>query len=171
LQQDVMLEITRKITNSLKVNKYLFYSDTISLNDDWDNDDYIKKQQTDSDLGHRMLHAFQTCFNAQSNFISKVIIIGSDCPYITPALIDNAFSVLDDHDIVIGPTLDGGYYLLGMKKLHQELFYNVNWSSETVFTSTLEKIKNSGLSYGQTELLNDIDTYEDWMEFQISDRQ
>ena len=118
-----------------------------------------------------MLHAFQTCFNAQSNFISKVIIIGSDCPYITPALIDNAFSVLDDHDIVIGPTLDGGYYLLGMKKLHQELFYNVNWSSETVFTSTLEKIKNSGLSYGQTELLNDIDTYEDWMEFQISDRQ
>ena len=47
-----LLEITRKITNSLKVNKYLFYSDTISLNDDWDNDDYIKKQQTDSDLGH-----------------------------------------------------------------------------------------------------------------------
>ncbi|MFZ1455093.1 MAG: TIGR04282 family arsenosugar biosynthesis glycosyltransferase [Saprospiraceae bacterium] len=166
-----LLEITRKITNSLKVNKYLFYSDTISLNDDWDNDDYIKKQQTDSDLGHRMLHAFQTCFNAQSNFISKVIIIGSDCPYITPALIDNAFSVLDDHDIVIGPTLDGGYYLLGMKKLHQELFYNVNWSSETVFTSTLEKIKNSGLSYGQTELLNDIDTYEDWMEFQMFGRQ
>ncbi|MBK8053595.1 MAG: TIGR04282 family arsenosugar biosynthesis glycosyltransferase [Saprospiraceae bacterium] len=166
-----LLKITRKITTTLNVDKYLFYSDAISLDDDWDNNKYIKKKQADGDLGHRMFHAFQTCFSSQANFDSKVLIIGSDCPYITPALIENAFSALDDHDVVIGPTKDGGYYLLGMKKLHQALFYGVNWSSDTVFNTTLEKIKNNGLSYTQTTLLNDIDTYEDWVEFQMSGRQ
>ena len=78
-------------------------------------------------------------------------------------LIKNAFSKLTLNDYVIGPSEDGGYYLLGMKKLNSALFKNKKWSTNSVFFDTLKDIKNSKI--GLLPKLNDIDTFEDLKKF------
>ena len=161
-----LLEKTRKVTEGLNAEKHLFYSDQICFEDEWDEILYYKHQQADGDLGHRMLSAFQTCFQLNDGAESKVIIIGSDCPYLSEEIIVSAFSALDNHEVVIGPTFDGGYYLLGMKQLYADLFNNLPWSTEEVLKLTLEKIKLLGLTYTKTVQLNDIDTYNDWLTYQ-----
>lgn len=99
---------------------------------------------------------------------SKVLIIGSDCPYITKDIIEDAFDQLNNHDVVVGPTFDGGYYLLGMKQFHLDLFQDIPWSSEKVFSMTLGKIKKLGLAHWIGPKLNDIDYAEDWNEYLAS---
>ena len=73
-----------------------------------------------------------------------------------------AFLKLDKSDIVLGPAEDGGYYLLGMKKMNTELFEGVSWSTEKVLNETLDKAAGLGLSVAFTPSLFDIDTEEDW---------
>ena len=91
----------------------------------------------------------------------KVVVIGSDCFDITPKIIKQAFDVLPQNNFVIGPTHDGGYYLLGMTALHTTLFKNKKWSSEDVFHDTLIDIRNMNGSYKLLPELTDIDTEED----------
>ena len=92
----------------------------------------------------------------------KVLIVGSDCPLLSAEIIDEAFLKLDKSDIVLGPAEDGGYYLLGMKKMNTELFEGVSWSTEKVLNETLDKAAGLGLSVAFTPSLFDIDTEEDW---------
>jgi len=108
-----------------------------------------------------MVHAFETTLKKYS----KAIIIGSDCPEISPDIINEAFTQLDSHDVVIGPTYDGGYYLLGMNEMTPELFKNIAWSTETVFDQTIEIIKNAQLSHAVLEKLSDLDYLEDLEKF------
>src|SRR5690554_5526453 len=70
----------------------------------------------------------------------RVIIIGTDCPGLEAEDMEAAISALESHDLVIGPAYDGGYYLLGMKKLYEPLFENKNWSSSTVFSDTMADV-------------------------------
>lgn len=96
-------------------------------------------------------------------FISeKALIIGSDCPYISEEIIESAFDQLDNNDIVIGPTFDGGYYMIGMKALHKTLFRDMIWSTEAVYDHTVQRISDLGLSYADGPQLNDVDYAEDW---------
>ena len=75
-----------------------------------------------------------------------------------------AFDALDAHDVVIGPVPDGGYYLLGMKILHPELFSGIAWSTDSVRALTLEKVRALGCSYCLLPMLTDVDTEEDWLQ-------
>lgn len=106
----------------------------------------------------------------ERNLFHNTIIIGTDCPGIDATLIEDAFGVLKEKDIVIGPCKDGGYYLLGMSRPvpvsfeqgpASDLFVDIDWSTDRVFEQTMEKIRENNLSCGILKTLVDIDTIED----------
>jgi len=153
-----LLKHTQKITSPISGDKLLFYSDFIDSADNWNAELFQKQVQTGRDLGERMSNAFQLAFLKKHK---KVIIIGSDCIDLTAKHIDEAFNLLEEKDIVIGPAKDGGYYLVGMKALHQTLFLNKKWSSSSVFSDTIESVRSLNLSLGLLEELSDIDDEKD----------
>lgn len=157
-----LLEITRKQCADYLGTKYLFYSDFIEPLDAWDPNIFIKKLQSGNDLGLRMHHAFSEVFQQHT----KVIIIGSDCPYLTSQHFEQANSLLDTADCVIGPALDGGYYLLGLNSIHERIFQNKNWSSSTVLKDSLVDLKQLNLSFQLMEPLEDVDSLEAWNRYQ-----
>jgi rSAM/selenodomain-associated transferase 2 len=102
--------------------------------------------------------------NAFSRVLQDVdiaVIIGSDCLELTAAIIEDAFSALERFDAVIGPARDGGYYLLGMKQFHPELFAGKQWSTSTVFQDTVADLRALGLAYTALPVLSDIDDIDD----------
>jgi glycosyltransferase A (GT-A) superfamily protein (DUF2064 family) len=87
------------------------------------------------------------------------VIIGSDIYELTSNDIELAFSKLNNNELVIGPALDGGYYLLGMNRLHKRLFRNKDWGTNTVLEDTLKDIE--AYSVEMLSVKNDIDVYDD----------
>ncbi|MGI9551700.1 MAG: TIGR04282 family arsenosugar biosynthesis glycosyltransferase [Aurantibacter sp.] len=151
-----LLRHTVGITRDLKLVKQVHYSDEIWNNDVWDSTFYDKRLQKGSDLGIRMANAFQEGF---ASGFEKIVIIGSDILDLNQSDIENAFSELDDKDFVIGPAKDGGYYLLGMKKLNLDLFKNKKWGTSTVLSDSSNDLRGEKLAL--LEERNDIDLYED----------
>lgn len=125
---------------------------------DWLGDSFHYFPQNGEDLGQRMLHAF---FWAFAQGYRKVLIIGSDTPNLDASVLEDAFFHLDSTEVVIGPSTDGGYYLIGLKALHPELFSNITWSKDVVFNETLSKIRIEKLSVYQLPEKTDIDTFTD----------
>lgn len=153
-----LLQHTHKVTQKLAVDKAVFYSDEVMTGDIWEETNYQKFVQEGSDLGKRMVNAFK---NAFSKGYRKAIIIGSDCFDITPKIINEAFAALPANNFVIGPSHDGGYYLLGMATLYAAVFKNKRWSSDEVLHDTLVDIRNMNGSYKLLKELVDIDTEAD----------
>lgn len=153
-----LLTFTRNVTLEVDVQRFLFYDTQVAIDDDWSNSDFNKRTQPDGDLGDRMKHAFKEVLDAHD----KAIIVGSDCPQLSPDIIRQAFAFLDDHDVVTGPTYDGGYYLLGMKALHPFVFDDMIWSTDRVFSTTRERIAANGFSLATLDRLSDVDYKEDW---------
>ncbi len=139
---------------------------------DWLGDDLMYTEQGEGDLGARMQRAFEETF---SKGWKKVVIIGSDCPSNDWKNLQTAFQSLEDHELVIGPASDGGYYLIGIGRacspsaqLHErtagtafptQLFQNIDWGGEHVFEQTLNAA--SGLSVHQLPERSDVDLIED----------
>ncbi len=153
-----LLQHTKQITENLPMDKLVYYSNDVDQNDLWPNDKYKKQLQPAGDLGTKMETAFK---NAFMDGYSSVVIIGSDCHQLTPAIIVKAFEELKTHEVVIGPALDGGYYLLGMNKLYSELFSNKRWSTEHVFPDTILDLEKLHLSHKVLPELSDVDYIED----------
>ncbi|WP_028888677.1 TIGR04282 family arsenosugar biosynthesis glycosyltransferase [Tenacibaculum ovolyticum] len=151
-----LLEKTKEVTANLNCDKAVYYSVKIRDNDTWDKETYQKHLQKGEDLGVRMQNAFQNSFDKNYD---KVLIIGSDLYDLTPAIIENAFDKLNTNDVVIGPAEDGGYYLLGMKKMHAAVFKNKEWGTATVRRDTLKDLQK--VTVHLLEELNDIDVFED----------
>ncbi|ADF54493.1 TIGR04282 family arsenosugar biosynthesis glycosyltransferase [Zunongwangia profunda] len=151
-----LLAHTAKICTPLDTEKAVYYSEEIPNNDLWNATVFQKKKQIGEDLGERMQNAFAEGFNLG---YSKIIIIGSDLYDIETKDLEQAFKVLNNHEIVIGPAEDGGYYLLGMKQLHPKLFKNKNWGTATVLQDTINELKKS--NYKLLEKRNDVDLYSD----------
>ena len=151
-----LLDKTVSFTKNLKVEKWVYYSETIWMDDIWDNKVYKKKLQVGNDLGERMMNAFDEGFMAG---FENIIIIGSDMFHLDQTDLEAAFSKLMDHDFVLGPAEDGGYYLLGMKSLKKELFQNKEWGTNTVLADTLSDIKDE--KFVLLDEKNDVDYYED----------
>lgn len=143
------------------VNRNVYYSEFIDDADDWSSDLFIKGLQSDGDLGDRIKHAFTEVFKENE----KVIIIGSDCAQLSADHILQAVDALDQHNVVIGPSLDGGYYLLGMDSNYKFLFENIEWSTESVFEETKSKALAQKLTVSEIEKLSDIDYIEDWEKY------
>lgn len=153
-----LLKHTQTITKDIYADKIVFYSDPIEGQDIWRNETYKKEIQQGKDLGERMQNAFAYVFE---NGYEEAIIIGTDCFELTSSIINKAFSHLKDNDIVIGPAEDGGYYLLGMKKLHTELFQDISWSTAHVLQQTFANCSKKNLTYQLLQELSDIDDEKD----------
>jgi len=151
-----LLERTRDISSKVNADKAVYYSVKIRENDIWNPDIYQKYQQFGDDLGIRMLNAFKNGFEAG---YEKVMIIGSDLYDLSEKNIEKAFVALDTNDVVIGPAEDGGYYLLGMNSLQENVFKNKEWGTASVRKDTLTNLTDKKVKL--LEFKNDIDVYED----------
>ena len=152
-----LLSYTRNITNSMDSSRLLFYSDFIDLNDDWEDGIYQKYLQSGNDFGEKMLNAFNIALTQHE----LVVIIGSDCFELNSEIIELAFKKLKDFDVVIGPAKDGGYYLMGLKRVYPDLFQGKSWSTDSVLSETIDTLKELDLTYHLLPLLGDIDTLQD----------
>ncbi len=153
-----LLKHTHQVASKVDAARFVFYSDEIDHLDYWENEKFSKYLQHGNDLGEKMRNAFNLVF--QSGFQSAVIV-GSDCLEINEKIIHDAFNSLMNNDVCIGPAKDGGYYLLGMKKLHAELFSPRTWSQPNVFNEATKNITDLNLTYFVLPELNDIDTMDD----------
>lgn len=154
----LLLEHTRNVLKSVDVARFTYYSEYVDDLDQWSNDIFTKSLQEGIDLGNRMCNAFEEVFQK----CNKVIIIGSDCAQLKPDHIKSAIEALESNNVVIGPSLDGGYYLLGMDNFYPTLFQNIEWSTDSVLNKTLEIAKSKEFKVNQLEPLSDIDFIEDW---------
>ncbi len=152
----LLITHTIKITQNITADKYVFYSENIPVNDDWDSSVFRKKLQKGNDLGMRMKNAFQELF---SMGYEKVLIVGTDMYEITQQDIEDAFIQLKGNNFVLGPAKDGGYYLFGMKEINNSVFENKKWGTQTVLQDTLKDIQNENVVLLPKK--NDIDRYED----------
>ena len=121
--------------------------------------------QSAGDLGDRMRTFFENCFGHRSNSRfdgdpTKVIVIGADCPQLADNEIRHAFELLDKNDVVIGPSEDGGYYLLGMKNEVVNVFDDIEWSTERVLPKTLKLIQKQNKSFALLQTRTDVDDIE-----------
>jgi|SRR6185312_3129111 len=157
-----LLYHTVSITQELKDDKIVFYSDSINEKDVWKNNVYKKQIQDGDTLGMKMENAFKSSFTAG---YKKIVIIGTDCFELKTDNIRNAFDSLNNYDIVIGPATDGGYYLLGMKKEHPFLFKNIKWSTSSVLKDTIGICNQNQLSFFLLPELSDIDEEKDLIHF------
>jgi len=114
--------------------------------------------QHGSDLGERLRHAIAAAFRTE---IQRVVVIGTDCPDIEPETIAKAFDALRRFDVVVGPALDGGYYLIGLRVDRPELFRGIDWGSENVLKQTLARCRTIGCSTHPLDPLGDVDHAED----------
>jgi len=120
--------------------------------------DIIYRQQSEGDLGRRMALAFKESFSAG---MTGVVIIGTDCPDLNAQLMVKAFHAIEQNDLVLGPALDGGYYLIGLRRLIPELFTGISWSTAEVLEQTRSIAERLDLAIAFLPLLNDIDRPED----------
>ncbi len=153
-----LLEHTRLITQNLPFDKVVFYSDYVDHSDEWDNAIFQKHYQKGSELGERMMHALEWGFHKG---YKAVCVIGSDCYELDEKIVTDAYLRLAEHDVVIGPSLDGGYYLIGMKERLPFLFRNKHWSSGSVLIETVKDIEENNLSACLLAVLRDVDVESD----------
>lgn len=114
--------------------------------------------QGPGNLGWRMARAVQEGCRSGAR---RTVILGTDCPDLSPQLALTAFDRLITHDLVLGPATDGGYYLIGLRRLDDDLFSNMDWGTEHVLFDTLVRAKQLSLSVSQLETLSDVDRPED----------
>lgn len=158
-----LLDYTEEQTAALPATKkLLFYSEAIVTDDGWSKDVFDKRVQSGPDLGSRMQNALQAAFQEGA---TQVIIIGSDCPGVTTDLLKSAQEKLEQHEVVLGPATDGGYYLLGMNAFYPSLLQGIAWSTESVATQTRQQAIAAGLTLGELTTLSDVDYLEDWQHY------
>ncbi|QNL21875.1 TIGR04282 family arsenosugar biosynthesis glycosyltransferase [Hyphobacterium sp. CCMP332] len=151
---NILVEKTYQESKNLNVDVLPFYTPEIPDSIPWINAN--SQIQKGDDLGECMRNAFEYVF-AQG--YKKAVIIGSDCFSLRHDILEKAFEELNENDFIIGPSEDGGYYLLGMKENNPDIFENIAWSREDVYAKTIEKIKGQKVKI--LDKLNDIDTFED----------
>jgi rSAM/selenodomain-associated transferase 1 len=153
-----LLNHTYQITSPLDCRKFVYYAENVMDHDLWSSPGFTKRKQSGGDLGERMRNAFEELFNQG---FKKVLIIGSDCYQLQTEILQEAINLTGIKEVVIGPTFDGGYYLLGTDHFVPELFINKIWSTEQVIKQTLEDTKRLSLSHHLLKKLHDVDEAAD----------
>ena len=115
--------------------------------------------QCGDDLGDRLIHAIAGAFARKAG---AVIVIGGDCPGLDDSTLREASKALACVDVVLGPAVDGGYYLIGLRQPQPDLFRGITWSSSSVFESTRSRIGEAGLSHATLGLKEDVDDLASW---------
>ena len=116
--------------------------------------DFTLFAQFGETLGDRICSAFEFAF---SEGLDSVVMIGTDSPTFPATLLNNAFSELEKADAVLGPTEDGGYYLIGLNSVQDSFFAGVEWSSANTFRQTDSNLKNAGLVVSYLAPWYDVD--------------
>lgn len=125
---------------------------------EWVGPDFALVPQADGHLGRRMAMVFQSAFDDSAD---SVVIIGTDCPSLTPAILLDAFDSLAAGGAVIGPATDGGYYVIGLTHPAPALFENIEWGTDKVLADTCSAAYRTGLAIVLLPLLADVDRPED----------
>jgi rSAM/selenodomain-associated transferase 1 len=142
--------------------------DALGMMEIWRRPGWELWPQGGGDLGERLARAFRRGFDAGAG---RVVIIGSDCPDVRPAHIEQAWTALRTLPAVFGPARDGGYWLIGLSKMVPEFFAGMPWSGERLLRATLAVAQQQNLSFELLETLGDIDTATDWLEFKTRARR
>jgi uncharacterized protein len=163
---DAYQELVRAVLAKIEplANVQLRYSpdDAQSEVQPWRKSSWTTTAQGAGDLGERLARAFSDAFKSGT---SRVVIIGSDCPWLDVADIEEAWSELESHDVVLGPARDGGYWLIGLRGPLPELFAGIAWSTPDVLKQTIERASARDLRVRLLRELRDVDTFEDWEAF------
>ncbi len=116
------------------------------------------ESQGDGDLGARLALVVEQAFGAGAR---RVLLVGSDCPAMCPEDVTKALDLLDRVDVVVGPAVDGGYYLLGLRGPETGLFESIDWSSSRVLAQTQARAADMGLSLALIDQRRDVDEVDD----------
>jgi uncharacterized protein len=157
---EYILSEIRSLTN---IDKFIFFPEKKNETriKEWIGPGFDFHIQASHNLGEKMENAFRTVFKVHK----QAVIIGTDIPDINKDVIMKSYIKLDENDFVIGPSNDGGYYLLGMNEMYNPLFRDIIWSSAEVFETTISKIDKAGKNYQLIDRLDDIDSEEDLMKW------
>lgn len=160
-------ELTELILRNTEPGDYqrvLFYTPQNKKSEilKWLGEDSNLFLQDGDDLGQRLAKAFKSVF---SRGVKKVLVIGTDSPVIDREIIQQAFRQLDKFQCVIGPSSDGGYYLLGLGSENAKVFEGIDWSTSKVFEQTKQRLKELGLVFTCLKEEFDIDTRADLERF------
>lgn len=159
--QRQMTEYTIAQVSPLQSQRFLtvevrFSGGNVQLMQKWLGTQIVYNAQGEGDLGARIERSLTAAFVRKQ----RVAVIGTDCPQLTAELIKCAFEQLDQYDIVLGPAVDGGYYLIGLKRLFK-LFSGINWGSSQVLSQTVAIAQQLNLSIAYLPRLVDIDRPDD----------
>ena len=144
LQQDFDIEI--------------WYGNEIPEQDLWATTGWPRHQQWGEDIGQRMNHAMTQALDRGAE---KVLLMGTDLPAMNQTLVREAFTLLDDHPAVMGPAIDGGYYLVGLRAALPALFADIEWSTSTVYAESCARFRAAGWTWAELPALSDLDTVDD----------
>jgi rSAM/selenodomain-associated transferase 1 len=146
------------------VDVYVFYAPGAGEEEikKWVGRDFVFIEQHGATLGERMKNAFDRTF---ADGATHTVIIGTDVPELDSTTLRSSFEFLSTLDVVLGPSTDGGYYLLGMNAPIKNLFDEITWSTSSVFEATLRRISTINLSSKLLHSLSDIDTEEEYREY------
>ena len=122
------------------------------------------QRQCDGDLGARMQHACAHHFAGRPD--QPLLLIGTDCAVLAPGHLQAAAQALKQHEVVIVPAEDGGYVLIGMRRLIPEVFERIDWSTPQVMTQTRERLTQAGINGLEMQTLWDVDEPADWLRLQ-----
>lgn len=162
---NMLLRITAEATKHVNAERLVSYSKYIEKDDFFKDSKFQKTVQSGVGLGERMRNAFCEGFSEKKE---KIVLIGSDCPDISMEIIHHAFQKLDAAECVLGPSQDGGYYLIGLNKPIPEIFEKMRWSIGSVFDETVKRLDSVSASYHLLPVLNDIDNEEDLQKSRLS---
>jgi rSAM/selenodomain-associated transferase 1 len=142
------------------VQVWVFYDPSASEADvrAWVGSSFALAQQHGPTLGERMRNAFDHSFRHGA---MRSVLVGTDVPDLSVPILQSAFEALWTHDVVLGPAVDGGYYLIGLNAPVREIFEKIPWSTPSVFAESVRRLKALGLSWSLLPTLLDIDTLED----------
>ncbi|PIA78417.1 hypothetical protein BFR04_02445 [Gaetbulibacter sp. 4G1] len=150
-----LVKITENATKNIPIDKRIYFSDAV-IKSKWGA--HYKAVQEGNNLGERMKNAFIKGFEDGYN---RIVLIGSDLPEINSSHIKNGLQALKTNNVVFGPAIDGGYYLVGMTKMYDFIFDNKPWSQSNLLDVTSKELKQNNTSFALLNSLNDIDTFED----------
>ncbi|MEN2282029.1 TIGR04282 family arsenosugar biosynthesis glycosyltransferase [Algoriphagus sp. SE2] len=155
----ILINFTHRQIQPVIAKKLVYFSNYIE-SEFRENDSQVQFFiQSSGNLGDKMCNAFLDQFEKGYD---KLLIIGTDCPEINSEIIEKAFDELDQSEVVIGPAMDGGYYLLGMNRFIPGIFKNIRWSSDQVLKSTQDFLKLNEIKHSLLPVLSDVDHIEDW---------
>jgi len=169
LDDDVVVELYRNfvldvvtILKKLNTPFYLCFSPLNAQKKfrEWLGSSYRCVPQEGNDIGERMKNSFSHAF---AEGFRRVVLIGSDNPDLPGDFLRNAIRELQTRDMVLGPSSDGGYYLIGFRDdtFLPSVFDGISWSSSTVFQETMAKVKNAGRSLSLLPAWSDVDIISD----------